>query len=110
MDIYTALMALVDEITELGIPATLDPRDLEAPGAIVELAEIGGDNILCGAVAARANVYLVAPNNGRPIATQTLLNMYDKVADLTTGAQTADLALPDTSPLPALKLNAIELF
>ena len=42
-------------------------------------------------------------------ATANLLSMYDKVKHLTTGATTIDLALPDTAPLPALKLSPIEL-
>lgn len=108
MEIYTALAALADEITGRGIPAAIDPRDVDAPGAIVDLEEIDGA-ALCGIAAARATVYLVAPDNGRPLAMQTLLAMYDKVQDLTTGAQTIELALPETAPLPALKLNPIDL-
>lgn len=103
------LQELASEITAAGIPTTMDPRNLDAPGAIVELAEIGPDNLLCGDYAATANVYLLAPDNGRVEATATLLSMYDKVKHLTTGATTIDLALPDTAPLPALKLTPVEL-
>lgn len=103
------LRELAAAITALGIPATLDPRDLDAPGAIVELNELGTDNALCGDVSMTANVYLLAPDNGREEATANLLEMYETVKHLTTGAITIDLALPDTAPLPALKLNPIEL-
>lgn len=108
MDIYTALEELAADITGRGIPAALDPRDVDAPGAIVDLEDIEG-GALCGAVNARATVYLVAPDNGRALAMQTLLEMYSKVQDLTTGAQTVELALPETAPIPALKLNPIDL-
>lgn len=109
MDIITALNELVDTLTALGIATTMDPRNLDAPGAIVELNELGPDNTMCGDYSATANVYLLAPDNGRVEATATLLTMYDKVKHLTTGATTIDLALPDTAPLPALKLSPIEL-
>lgn len=103
------LETLAQEITAAGIPTTMDPRNLDAPGAIVELNELGPDNTMCGDYSATANVYLVAPDNGRVEATANLLAMYDKVKHLTTGATTIDLALPDTAPLPALKLSTIEL-
>lgn len=109
MDIMEKIRELASEIAAAGIPTTLDPRNLDAPGAIVELNELGTDNTLCGDVSVTANVYLLAPDNGREEATATLLALYDKVKHLTTGAITIDLALPDTAPLPALKLNPIEL-
>lgn len=107
--VFTELVALKSALIARGIPATLDPRDLDAPAAIVELARIGSDSMLCGDYSATATVYLVAPDNGREVATQTLIDMYDKVRDLTTGAEPVDLALPDTAPLPALRLNPIDL-
>lgn len=109
MEVYKALTDLAAELTSRGIPAALDPRDVDAPGAIVDLEEIGGGSTLCGAFNARATVYLVAPDNGRGLALATLLDMYSKVENLTTGAQTIELALPETAPLPAFKLNPIDL-
>jgi len=103
------LETLAQDINAAGIPSTMDPRNLDAPGAIVELNELGPDNTMCGDFSATANVYLVAPDNGRVEATANLLSMYDKVKHLTTGATTIELALPDTAPLPALKLSPIEL-
>lgn len=109
MEVYKALTDLAAELTSRGIPAALDPRDVDAPGAIVDLEEIAGGSTLCGVFNARATVYLVAPDNGRALAMETLLDMYNKVQDLTTGAQTIELALPETAPLPAFKLNPIDL-
>lgn len=107
--IFDDLADLVDVIKARGIPATLDSRDLDAPGAIVDLERIGDDNTMCGSYTASAAVYLVAPDNGRPVALAQLLELYDKVSDLTTGAETVELALPDTAPLPALKLSPIQI-
>jgi hypothetical protein len=109
MEIMEKLETLAQDINAAGIPSTMDPRNLDAPGAIVELNELGPDNTMCGDFSATANVYLVAPDNGRVEATANLLSMYDKVKHLTTGATTIELALPDTAPLPALKLSPIEL-
>lgn len=109
MSIFDSLLDLAETITARGIPCTLDPRDLDAPGALAELTNLGSDNMLCGDVAAAATVYLLAPDNGRAEATRALLDMYEKVKDLTTGAETIELALPESGPLPALRLNPIDI-
>lgn len=109
MSIFERLNDLVETINNRGIPCTLDPRNLDAPGAIAELNRIGNDNLLCGDDSASATVYLLAPDNGRAEATHTLLRMYEQVRDLTTGAETVELALPESAPLPALRLNPIDL-
>jgi len=108
MEICDALVNLANEFPRRGIPAVIDPRDADAPGALVDLEEIDG-GALCGLANARATVYLIVPDNGRALAMQALLDMYEKVEDLTTGAQTVELALPESAPLPALKLNPVDL-
>lgn len=108
LDIYNALVELANDLTRRGIPAVIDPRDADAPGALVDLEDIEG-GALCGLANARATVYLIVPDNGRALAMQALLDMYEKVEDLTTGAQTVELALPESAPLPALKLNPVDL-
>lgn len=109
MDIYDRLTELVTEITRRGIPATMDPRNLDVPGALVDLERLGGDDTLCGRLTAQATVYLVTTDDDHPSAMRDLIRRYNLVADLTTGAETAELALPDLPPLPALKLNPISL-
>lgn len=103
------LQALVDEIRARGINASLDPRDLDAPGALVELERVAADAMLCGDYTATATVYLLAPDNGRAAATATLLDMYDRLADMVHGAETVDIALPETGSLPALQLSSISI-
>lgn len=107
--ILTALHALRDKIEAAGIPASLDPRDLDAPGALLELTAIGRDNTVCGDTAAQATVYLIAPDHGAATAVETLLEMYEAISHLSTGASTISLALPETAPLPCLRLEPIEL-
>jgi hypothetical protein len=109
MSIYDELTALVTEITARGIPATMDPRNLDVPGALVDLEQLGEDDTLCGRITGKSTVYLVVPDHDHPTAIAELIDLYDKVSDLTTGAQTSELALPELPPLPALKLNPIQL-
>ena len=111
MQILDDLNALAAEITRRGLPATIDPRYLQVPGALVDLDSIGGTGAatLCGLTPATATVYLVAGDNGRPETLATLLDAYDQVRDLTTGAEPVDLALPGFGNLPALRLNPIDL-
>lgn len=109
MSIMSDLIDLAEQITALGIPAVLDPRDAEAPGAIVDLDRIGDDPVLCGMPSATATVWLIAPDNGRTESMSTLLDMYAKVSHLAQGATPAELQLPATSALPALRLNPIPI-
>lgn len=109
MTIMDKLDDLVTEIQRRGIPATMDPRNLEVPGALVDLDRIGTDNMLCGDTTATATVWLLVPDHDHPSAVAALLDRYHRLKDLTDGAETADLVLPDLPPLPALKLNPIQL-
>lgn len=109
MTIYSQLEDLVAEINDRGINATMDPRNADAPGAIVDLDELTTDGTLCGRITANAVVWLIAPDNGHPAAVAELLELFSRVDDLTTGATVAELALPETAPLPALRLNPIQL-
>ncbi|WP_282939124.1 hypothetical protein [Corynebacterium auriscanis] len=100
---------LKEEFIRRGVPATLDPRNLTVPGAVITLDRIGDDNALCGDVAMTAQVMLVAADTGHPAALNHLLTMYDKVKDLTTGAQASTFTWSDVPNLPALTLNPIPL-
>lgn len=109
VSIFDRLTNLVGQIQALGINATMDPRDTQIPGALVDLDSLGDDDTLCGDLSATATVWLVVPDHDHPTALAELLEMYDLVAHLSTGADTAELVLPDLPPLPALKLNPIDL-
>lgn len=104
-----SLDRLTATVAERGIRTTMDPRNVDPPGALVDLDRIGGDDLLCGRLTATATVYLIATDDDHPSALNTLLTMYDKVADLTTGAEAVTFALPDLPELPALKLSPIQL-
>lgn len=107
--VFEQMEALVQTITDRGIPATMDPRNADAPGAIVDLDSVGDDGTLCDRLTVRAVVYLIVPDHGHAESIAALLDLYRKVSDLTTGASVAELALPETAPLPALKLTPITL-
>lgn len=110
MMLIDRLLDLVETLRSRGIAATIDPRDLTVPGALVDLDTLGGGDVtLCGSTAATAVVYLVAADNGRPTTLQALLADYAKVQDLTTGAAPVDLALGSYGTLPALRLNPIQI-
>lgn len=109
MTIMDKLTELVTEINSRGIPASMDPRNVDVPGALVDLERLGTDDTLCGGITGQAAVWLVTSDDDHPSAMRSLLRNYNRVADLTTGAETAELVLPDLPPLPALKLNPIQL-
>lgn len=109
MHIYDALNELLEQIQARGIPATMDPRNLDVPGAIVTLDSIGPDTTMCGDHDAKALVMLVAADKGQPDATIDLLSMFDKVRDLTTGARLVTFTWSDIPNLPAFQLEPIPL-
>lgn len=107
--IYDALTSLTEEIRARGIAATMDPRSLRLPGALVDLDAIGPDNALCGDVTANARVTLVVGDHGHPRAIARLTEMFMKITDLTTGAEPAAFTLPDQGTVPALSCSPIPL-
>ncbi|RAV33533.1 hypothetical protein [Corynebacterium heidelbergense] len=108
-DYMNALHDLAETLTNRGVPATLDPRDLTVPGAVVSLAEIGPDATMCGDHVATAEVMLVAADNGMPAAMESLFDLFDKVSDLTAGATPATFTWSELPTLPALRLTPIPL-
>lgn len=109
MNAYDQLRGLVQRIEDRGVNATLDPRNVHPPCALVSLGQLGSDNTLCGDYDVTALVMLIAPDQGMPTAIPDLLTMYDKVSDLTTGAEPSTFTWSDMGTLPALTLNDIPL-
>lgn len=107
--IYDALTALTENLRTRGIAATMDPRNLRVPGALVDLDTIGPDNTLCGDVTATARVTLVVPDHGHPRAIAALTDLFMTITDLTDGATPAAFTLPDQGTVPALSCNPIPL-
>ncbi|MGV0868453.1 hypothetical protein [Corynebacterium kalidii] len=109
MSIIDALEELTATIRARGIDATMDPRDLVLPGAVVDLDRIGPDNTLCGDITATARVTLVVPDHGHRTSLRRLTKMYERLADLTTGADPVAWTLPDQGTMPGLTLTPIPL-
>lgn len=102
-----ALDRIVAALTEAGIAATTDPRDLQIPGAWVTVHDIT-DPTLCGEYSVRADVCLVAADNGAPFEVDAL----GQLLDLAYTAVTFDepvrpmtVTPPGLAPLPALVIT-----
>lgn len=107
--IFDALATLTEDLNARGLNATMDPRTLRLPGAVVDLNAIGPDSTLCSDITATARVTLVAPDHSHPRALARLTEMFALITDLTTGADPAAWTLPDQGTMPALTCNPIPL-
>ena len=101
-----ALDALVAQLDAAGVRATVDPRNVNPPCALVTVDRV--DATLGGCPTVDALVLLVAPDVGMPAALDTLGDMLDRVATV----PGVSAALPDTftgpaagQPLPAFRLT-----
>jgi len=102
--------ALDDVVTALrgaGIRATTDPRDLSLPGAWVTVHDVEAAT-LCGGLAIRADVCLLAADNGAPGYVSTLGDLLDTamtVLTLDEPARPAVVTPPGLGPMPALVIT-----
>lgn len=109
MNLGTEAKAVAQLVTDAGVPAVLDERDLVIPGALVgpSLIDLGR---LDGTTAEVTwEVWLVAPDNGPMHALTTLGEMFDKVRGPlgVTEARPMSLTLPNhgADPMPALQIT-----
>lgn len=110
MSLRATLQPLVDALTAGGVPATLDPQNLNPPGAWIQLESLQ-HNILRGRSTIRARIYLVTGD--APAA--TVLDQLDQLLTATLAVATPNtpldtesvtVTLPnDSTPLPALQLT-----
>lgn len=99
-----SLGTIVDALTEVGIAATTDPRDLVVPGAWVTVNDVT-DPMLCGGATVRAAVCLIASDNGAPYSLDALGDLLDKALPAVTidePARPMTVTPPGRGPLPAL--------
>ncbi|AKI28622.1 hypothetical protein GMA5_8 [Gordonia phage GMA5] len=102
-----ALDRVVEALTEVGIAATTDPRDLQIPGAWVTVHDVI-DPTLCGSFTVRADVCLIAADNGMPFEVEALGTLLDLVADAVTfdePVRPMTVTPPGLAPLPALVIT-----
>ena len=102
MDLQAIANDTAHALTMAGLPTVTDPRDLTLPGAI-----IGPETITFPTLGDRVNVewtlYLVAPDNGTPLA--TLSPLITALRDSGTMPDQAELTIttitfPNLSPDP----------
>lgn len=90
-----------------GINATTDPRDLILPGAWVTVHDVT-DPVLCGGLTIRADVCLIAGDQGTPVYLDALGQMLDVAAGVLTldePGRPMTVAPPGLSPMPALVIT-----
>ena len=102
----TSLENACDKLAAAGIRATIDPRNVNPPCALVTVDRV--DATMGGCTTVDALVLLIAPDVGMPAALDTLGDMLDRIATI----PGISAALPDTftgptsgQPLPALRLT-----
>jgi len=111
IDTRAALQQLADALTAGGVPAAVDPRDVNLPGAWVQRVSRFED-LLGDCATLRVRVMLISPDVGTWDALGHLDAMYDlatAVLPPNTGAPSLDrtVLLPDAStPYPATAIEA----
>jgi hypothetical protein len=108
MDVGALTREVVEMLTDAGIPATADTRDLNPPAVLVGAPSFVPGGRLAGDVAT-FTLWAVVPNAGRLAALDNLGPLVEQVtAVLACDAATpADLLVPDGGdPLPGYQLTA----
>lgn len=107
---FTPLVDLAADLEAAEVRASLDPADVNLPGAWITVESIQAGN-LAGTLILGCVVYLIAPDQDYRRAMEALAELYNKVVG-PTAVLTPDgpvvpqgVILPDTStPLPALRV------
>lgn len=112
MGMYQHVQSVADLLTEHGIPATTEPRDLRTPGVWVTVDRTRPSR-LCGTHETVVSVVLVARDTGHRHALAHLSDLLDKVLGVVVpdGDVVADtITLPaGGSPLPAMTFTTTVL-
>lgn len=82
-ELTAGLQRIADRLTAAGVPATIDPRDLNPPCAWVTVHDITTP-MLCGGYEVRAAVCLIAGDAGSPLSLEALGTMLDAAAECVT--------------------------
>lgn len=110
IDPYQVLSDLVYVLTDAGIDATIDPRDLNPPAVLVELESIA-HNLLSGGVTTRVRLFCVVPDLGLPSALREAARLMSDVLAVVEPNTEMDstfeaISTPDGGgPLPAILMR-----
>lgn len=102
-----SLAGVVAALVEAGVPATTDPRDLIIPGAWVTVHDVI-DPTLCGTYTVRADVCLIASDNGMTLELEALGALLDLAGDTLTfdePIRPMTVTPPGMAALPALVIT-----
>lgn len=107
--IRDALERVAGDLTTAGVPAVVDPRELNAPGAWVTVAPISYDRLAAGVRTLQADVFLIARDLGTPDALDALADMLDLAAGVFPLGEITPTNLANDNlggdPLPALQFR-----
>ncbi|WP_280383360.1 hypothetical protein [Nocardia wallacei] len=110
MNFLDAIDHVRDELRSVGIRADHEPRDVNPPGAWLQLASIAHHQMLCGANSVRVYVFLIVPDIGTAEASRllsvlltTALGVLDPDED--TVPTTVNLPSGGNNGCPALRLT-----
>lgn len=106
-DLAAALDGVVQALKSVGVHATTDPRDLNAPCAWVTVHDVSAET-LCGGLVVRADVALIAGDRGAPVMVAELSALLDnalRVLALDEPARAAVVTPPGQGALPALVIT-----
>lgn len=95
--VANALDQLCVDLTAMGVRATQDPREVNAPGAWV-LPVKAQSHYLAGGVVIDVDVYLIAPDHGYQRSTRVLSELFDLTRSL---VDIDDTSFVDAVTLPA---------
>lgn len=102
-----ALDGVVTALIRADINATTDPRDLQIPGAWVTVHDVT-DPVLCGDYSVRADVCLIAADNGAPLSIEAVGDLLDKASTVLTfdePVRPMTVTPPGLGALPALVIT-----
>lgn len=98
---------IVAVLNNAGIAATTDPRDLHIPGAWVTVHDVT-EPVLAGDWTVRADVCLIAADNGAPFSIDALGELLDLASTVVTfdePVRPMTVTPPGQGPLPALVIT-----
>ncbi len=101
-----SLDRLARDLTEAGIAATTDPRNIVTPGAWVTVHDV--TPFLAGSLSIRADVCLIVGDHGTTLALDRLGDLLDLAAAVLAWDEPArpmTITPPGTAPLPALVIT-----
>ena len=109
MSALAIVQELAEAVTAAGVPATVDPRDLVLPGALIKPTVIERDRVYLGHLTVTCEVLLIATNDGIAADLATLDGLTDRQSAVIPGREIEVVSIKldnhAADPLPAYKIT-----